>query len=95
MLEICRQMRAKELDGAMQYWLGTIERHATEIGNPQKASGDGGRLSSSARLLSTQLLMLKDIHNLRILLTNSRSAIANVHGSPTVDENLAGANRPR
>jgi len=74
-LKFCQHMRAKNLDGAIQYWLGAIERHATEIGNPQTPSEEIGSLPSSARLLSAHLHVVKDIHNLHVLLTHSRSAI--------------------
>jgi hypothetical protein len=74
-LKFCQHMRAKNLDSAIQYWLGAIERHATEISNPQTPSEEIGSLPSSARLLSTELHLLKDVHNLHILLTHSRGAI--------------------
>ena len=74
-LKFCQHMRAKNLDGAIQYWLAAIERHATEISNPQTPSEEIGSLPSSARLLSAHLHVLKDIHNLHILLTHSHGAI--------------------
>lgn len=74
-LNICQHMRAKSLDGAIQYWLGAIERHATEISDPQPPSDEIGSLPSPARLLNTELHLLKDIHNLHRLLTHSRGAI--------------------
>jgi hypothetical protein len=74
-LKFCQHMRAKNLDSAIQYWLAAIERHATEISNPQPPSDEIGSLPSSARLLSTELHLMKDLHNLHILLTHSGGAV--------------------
>lgn len=74
-LKICHQLRAKKLDDAIQYWVGALERHAMEIHNPETPSEEIGSLSSSARLLSIHLHLLKDIQNLCMLLTDSRGAI--------------------
>lgn len=72
-LEACQQMRAMELDAAAQYWLRSIEHHATEIRNPRPRSRSDGALFSSGDLMDSQLL--KDIYNLRLQLLNARSSI--------------------
>lgn len=61
----CRRMRALNPDSTIVYWLEAIERHATEICEPQTPSEEVGSLPRSARLLSSHLHVLKDVHNLR------------------------------
>jgi len=72
-IEACQQIREKELNSAARYWVGAIERHATEIGKSPKRSWDDGHLDSSGRFLGIQLL--KDIYYLRLQLINRRSVI--------------------
>jgi hypothetical protein len=75
LLKACHQMRMKKLDSTVQYWLEALERHVAEMSNPRTSSEEVGSLSSSARLLSTELHVLKDVHNLCTLLMHSRGTI--------------------
>lgn len=65
MFKFCRRMRAQSPDSTIEYWLEAIERHATEICEPRAPSEEIGSLPRSARLLSSYLHVLKDVHNLR------------------------------
>ncbi|HXZ51300.1 MAG TPA: hypothetical protein VEH51_04800 [Burkholderiales bacterium] len=73
LIETCRQMRARELNSAAKYWLGAIEKHATEIERSPRRSWEDGQLYSSGAFLGMQLM--KDIYYLRLQLMNGRSAI--------------------
>jgi len=72
-IKTCRQLQAKELNSAARYWLGAIERHATEIEKSPKRSWDDGHLYSSGAFLGMQLL--KDVYYLRLQLMNGRTSI--------------------
>ncbi len=72
-LETCKQMRTREMNGALHYWLGAIEYHARQIGNPPKRSGTDGESRAPGSLLGIQLL--KDIDHLRAHLTGARSGV--------------------
>jgi len=71
-LETCQQMRAKQITGPIDYWVGTIERHAAEIANPLEYLGADGRVLSPGEYLGIQLL--KDIDYLRTQLMSARTA---------------------
>jgi hypothetical protein len=73
-LDACKQIRAKEIDGPMHYWVGAIEHHARQIGNPRQQSGDDGLpFAADECVLSIQLL--QDIYYLRRQLMGGRSSI--------------------
>lgn len=72
-IKTCRQLQTKELNSAARYWLGAIERHATEIEKSPKRSWDDGHLYSSGAFLGMQLL--KDVYYLRLQLMNGRTSI--------------------
>lgn len=74
-LETCQQMRAKRITGPVDYWVGTIERHAAEIANPLEYLGTDGRILSPGEYLRVQLL--KDIYYLRVQLTSAHHSALN------------------
>lgn len=63
-LDMCKQMRAKELSEAAKYWLGAIERHAAEITSRGHRPGSERNLLALSVFLGTQLLM--DVHYPRV-----------------------------
>ena len=81
--DFCRSMRALNPDSTIEYWLEAIERHATEICEPQAPSEEVGSLPRSARLLSSHLHVLKDVHNLRTWLNQPHGP---VHTPPRLPE---------
>ena len=79
----CGRMRALNPDSTIEHWLEAIERHATEICEPQAPSEEVGSLPRSARLLSSHLHVLKDVHNLRTWLKQPHGP---VHTPPRLPE---------
>ena len=79
----CGRMRALNPDSTIEHWLEAIERHATEICEPRTPSEEVGSLPRSARLLSSHLHVLKDVHNLRTWLKQPHGA---VHSPPRLHE---------
>ena len=79
----CGRMRALNPDSTIEYWLEAIERHATEICEPRTPSEEVGSLPRSARLLSSHLHVLKDVHNLRTWLKQPHGP---VHSPPRLPE---------
>ena len=79
----CGRMRALNPDSTIEYWLEAIERHATEICEPRTPSEEVGSLPRSARLLSSHLHVLKDVHNLRTWLKQPHGP---VHTPPRLPE---------
>ena len=73
-LKFCQRMRELNPDSTTEYWLGAIERHATEICDPRAPSEEIGSLPKSARLLDSHLHVLKDVHNLRTWLKQPHDA---------------------
>ena len=73
--KFCRRMRALNPDSTIEYWLDAIERHATEICEPRTPSEEIGSLPRSARLLSSYLHVLKDVHNVRTWLKQPHGVV--------------------
>jgi len=72
-LETCQQMRAREVNRAVEYWIGAIEYHAAEVANPHERSGADSHFLASVEYLGIQLL--KDIYYLRTQLMNARNSV--------------------
>ena len=73
--KFCQRVRALDPDDTIEYWLEAIERHAGEICEPHAPSEEIGSLPRSARLLSSHLHVLKDVHNLRTWLKRPHAAV--------------------
>jgi len=72
-LEMCQQMRDKEISGPVHYWLGAIEHHARQIAKPRNRIREGEQLLASGDFLGIQLL--KDIYYLRTQLMSARTTV--------------------
>ena len=73
--KFCQRVRALDPDDTIEYWLEAIERHAGEICEPHAPSEEIGSLPKSARLLSSHLHVLKDVHNLLTWLKQPHGAV--------------------
>lgn len=69
-LDMCREMRTKELSEAANYWLGTLERHAAEIASPRPRPGIETHLLTASVFLGAQTL--NDIYILRTQLAGEQ-----------------------
>ncbi len=68
-LETCQQMRAKKINSTVHYWLGAIEQHARQIGNPSTRLGTVGYFPASDAYWGIRLR--NDIHSLRAQLMSA------------------------
>lgn len=62
-LDVCTQMRTKELSESANFWLSALERNAGEISHPRPRPGVERCLLTSSVFLGSQLL--KDVYYLR------------------------------
>jgi len=71
-LNLCKQMRAMEINGTVHYWLGVIEQHARRIASPGTGPRTVGYFPASDAYWGIRLR--KDIDSLRSQLMGVRSA---------------------
>lgn len=62
-LQTCEQMRAKEVNAAVSYWLAAIEQHAAKLTQPAGPTGADG--NSFASTDSDRLKLRKGLYLLR------------------------------
>ena len=66
-LNLCMQIRAKEIDGTLDYWLGIIEQNARRIGNASTRRRTAGYFPASKAYSGIRLRL--GIHSLRTQVT--------------------------
>jgi hypothetical protein len=62
-LNVCKQIRTKEIDGTVHYWLGIIEQNARRIGNASTRRRTAGYFPASEAYSGIRLRL--GIHSLR------------------------------
>jgi hypothetical protein len=67
-LNVCEQIRTKEIDGTVHYWLGVIEQHAKRIGSSGTRRGTVGYFPASEAYSGIRLRV--GIHSLRTQVMN-------------------------
>lgn len=72
-LDVCTQMRTRELSESANFWLSALERNAGEIFSPRPRPGVERRLLTSSVFLGSQLL--KDAYYLRTAQVDNHRSI--------------------